>query len=124
MPEICRFYGIVIKMFFKPKEHDPAHIHAIFDEYVGIFDIKTSDRKVLYNVEEDIDSIDAFRPLKETPGLWQQAQVDKSRTVVSWSDIIDLPSDTLYEYGTVIYQSNEASSDKAAEKSVPYSTVE
>jgi len=43
MPEICRFYGIVIKMFFKPKEHDPAHIHAIFDEYVGIFDIRTSE---------------------------------------------------------------------------------
>lgn len=29
MPVISRFYGIVIKMFFKPKEHDPAHIHAI-----------------------------------------------------------------------------------------------
>lgn len=43
MSEICRFYGIVIKMFFKPKEHDPAHIHAIFDEYVGIFDIRTSE---------------------------------------------------------------------------------
>ncbi len=81
-------------------------------------------RKVLYNVEEDIDTIDAFRPLKETPDLWQQAQVDKSRTVVSWNDIIDLPSDTLYEYGTVIYQSKVVSSDKAAEKSVPYRTVE
>ena len=23
MPEIVRFYGIVIKMFFKPKEHEP-----------------------------------------------------------------------------------------------------
>lgn len=22
MPEIARFYGIVIKMFFKPKEHE------------------------------------------------------------------------------------------------------
>lgn len=41
MPEITRFYGIIIKMFFKPKEHEPAHIHAIYDEYVGIFDIKT-----------------------------------------------------------------------------------
>ena len=28
MPEIARFYGIVIKMFFKPKEHEPSHIHA------------------------------------------------------------------------------------------------
>lgn len=41
MPEICRFYGIIIKMFFKPKEHEPAHIHAIYNEYVGIFDIHT-----------------------------------------------------------------------------------
>lgn len=41
MPEISRFYGIIIKMFFKPKEHEPAHIHAIYDEYVGIFDIHT-----------------------------------------------------------------------------------
>lgn len=41
MPEISRFYGIVIKMFFKPKEHDPSHIHAIYGEYVGVFDLNT-----------------------------------------------------------------------------------
>ncbi len=43
MPEICRFYGIIIKMFFKPKEHEPSHIHALYGEYVGIFDLKTSE---------------------------------------------------------------------------------
>ena len=42
MPEITRFYGIIIKMFFKPKEHEPSHIHAIYGEYVGIFDISTA----------------------------------------------------------------------------------
>ena len=41
MPEISRFYGIVIKMFFKPKEHEPSHIHALYGEYVGVFNIKT-----------------------------------------------------------------------------------
>ena len=41
MPEICRFYGIVIKMFFKPKEHDPSHIHALYGEHIGIFDLRT-----------------------------------------------------------------------------------
>lgn len=41
MPEITRFYGIVIKMFFKPKEHEPSHIHALYGEYVGIFDLHT-----------------------------------------------------------------------------------
>ena len=28
-------------MFFKQKEHDPAHIHALYNEYVGVFDIHT-----------------------------------------------------------------------------------
>ena len=32
MPEISRFYGIVIKMFFKPREHEPSHIHALYGE--------------------------------------------------------------------------------------------
>ena len=41
MPEICRFYGIVIKMFFKPKEHEPSHIHALYGEHIGIFDLRT-----------------------------------------------------------------------------------
>ena len=41
MPEIARFYGIIIKMFFKPKEHEPSHIHALYGEYVGEFNIKT-----------------------------------------------------------------------------------
>ena len=41
MPEISRFYGIIIKMFFKPKEHEPSHIHALYGEYMGVFDLKT-----------------------------------------------------------------------------------
>ncbi len=41
MPEISRFYGIVIKMFFKPREHEPSHIHALYGEYIGIFNIQT-----------------------------------------------------------------------------------
>jgi hypothetical protein len=30
MPEICRFYGIVIKMYFA--DHAPAHFHAEYAE--------------------------------------------------------------------------------------------
>ena len=39
MPEIARFLGIVIKMFFN--ENNPPHFHAIYGEYVSEFDIKT-----------------------------------------------------------------------------------
>ena len=41
MPEISRFYGIVIKMYFKPKEHEPSHIHALYGEYMGEFNVRT-----------------------------------------------------------------------------------
>ena len=41
MPEIVRFYGIIIKMFFIQKEHNPPHIHAIYGEYVSAVDINT-----------------------------------------------------------------------------------
>ena len=41
MPEISRFYGLVIKMFFKPKEHEPPHIHALYGEYIGILELSS-----------------------------------------------------------------------------------
>lgn len=37
MPEISRFYGIVIKMYFD--EHPPPHFHAIYGEHEAVFDI-------------------------------------------------------------------------------------
>ena len=39
MPVISRFNGIVIKMYFRQKEHNPPHIHAIYGEYIGLFSI-------------------------------------------------------------------------------------
>lgn len=56
-------------------------------------------RRVVYNVSEDIDAIEVFGDLRTVEGLWPQVQLDKSRTVVYWNDWIDLPSDTIYEYG-------------------------
>ena len=43
MPVIARFYGVVIKMYFRHSEHNPPHIHAIYGEYIGAIDIRTSD---------------------------------------------------------------------------------
>ncbi|MGP1569099.1 MAG: DUF4160 domain-containing protein [Peptoanaerobacter stomatis] len=40
MPEITRFYGILIKIFFV-REHNPPHFHAVYGEYNGTFDITT-----------------------------------------------------------------------------------
>lgn len=32
MPEISRFFGIVIRMYFDSTEHNPPHIHAQHNE--------------------------------------------------------------------------------------------
>jgi hypothetical protein len=39
MPEICRFYGISIAMFYD--DHAPPHIHARYAEHRARFDISS-----------------------------------------------------------------------------------
>jgi len=39
MPEITRFYGIIIKLFFG--DHPPPHFHAVYGENNAIFNIDT-----------------------------------------------------------------------------------
>ncbi len=39
MPEITRFLGIVIGMFYR--DHAPAHFHAVYGEYEITVDIET-----------------------------------------------------------------------------------
>jgi len=41
MPEIARFYGIIIKWFFS--DHPPPHFHVVYGEYNALFDIETLD---------------------------------------------------------------------------------
>ena len=37
MPEISRFFGVVIRMFFN--EHDPPHVHVEFQDNKAVFDL-------------------------------------------------------------------------------------
>jgi hypothetical protein len=37
MPEICRFYGIIIRMFVD--DHAPPHFHAYYGEFEILIDI-------------------------------------------------------------------------------------
>lgn len=41
MPEISRFLGIVIGMF--PREHPPAHFHAVYGDYQITVDIESGE---------------------------------------------------------------------------------
>ncbi len=38
MPEICRFFGIIIRMFYE--EHNPPRIHAEYQGNKAVFDLR------------------------------------------------------------------------------------
>jgi hypothetical protein len=39
MPELSRFFGIVIRMFYS--DHEPAHFHANYGEYEALIEVET-----------------------------------------------------------------------------------
>ena len=39
MPEISRFYGIAVRMFYEAGRHHQPHFHAIYGEYLASFAI-------------------------------------------------------------------------------------
>lgn len=64
-------------------------LHVVFDD----------GKDVLYDVKDDIQTIESYKDLETIRGLFQQVQLDQSRTCIFWNDYIDLPSDAIYEYG-------------------------
>jgi hypothetical protein len=38
MPEICRFFGIIIRMYFD--EHNPPHFHVEYSGKKSVFDLR------------------------------------------------------------------------------------
>ena len=64
-----------------------------------VLEVSFDDGKtVLYDTKEDMN-LPGYDALRSVTGLFQQVQLDQSRTCVYWNDEIDLPSDILYEYG-------------------------
>jgi hypothetical protein len=43
MPTISMFYGIVIRLYFAPGEHNPPHFHAYYNEFKVSVDIRTGE---------------------------------------------------------------------------------
>lgn len=41
MPEISRFLGIIIRMYFDTVEHNPPHFHAYYVDHEAVFAIDT-----------------------------------------------------------------------------------
>lgn len=79
MPEISRFYGIIIKMYFLASEHNPPHIHAIYNKSIAVIDIQTLEviegeipKRALRLVKEW-----AFIHKNEIKDIWETQQFKK-----------------------------------------------
>ena len=40
MPTISMFYGVIVRMYMAPKEHNPPHIHVYYQDFSAIIDIE------------------------------------------------------------------------------------
>ncbi len=45
MPTISMFYGIIIRMYCSPSEHNPPHFHAYYQDHKAVIDINTCELK-------------------------------------------------------------------------------
>jgi len=41
MPTISMFYGIIIRMYFAPDEHNPPHFHVYYNEFKATIELDT-----------------------------------------------------------------------------------
>ncbi len=39
MPTLSMFFGIIVRMYYAPKEHNPPHIHVYYNDYSAVINI-------------------------------------------------------------------------------------
>jgi len=72
MPTISMFYGIIIRMFFAPEEHNPPHFHAIYQECRATVNINTCEI-IMSNL-----------PSKQNKMLLAWAELHKDELLANW----------------------------------------
>lgn len=73
MPVISRFYGIIIRMYFLQSEHNPPHIHAIYNEDVALIDFTNGNVIEGYLPKKALSMVQEWVSLhkKELLEMWQ-----------------------------------------------------
>ncbi len=69
MPEICRFYGIIIQMFFN--DHNPPHFHVVYGEF-----------KVVININDEI--VEGFMPKRALKLVFEWMELHKNELLENW----------------------------------------
>jgi len=73
MPEISRFLGIIIYMYFN--EHNPPHFHAVYNKYKASISIET------------LGTIEGRLPSKVLSLVVEWAQDHKTELLNNWNSL-------------------------------------
>ncbi len=77
MPTISMFYGIIIRMYFAPGEHNPPHFHAYYNEYRASVDVRTC------------EIIEGNLPHKQQKLTLAWAELHQEELMANWSLIMN-----------------------------------
>ena len=85
MTEVSRFYGIVIRFYYR--DHPPMHFHAIYAEYEALIEIETGNIHEGFLPKKALELVNEWRllHLEELRDAWQ-----KSRQEIPLSPIAPL----------------------------------
>lgn len=84
----------VIYMFHTIKSIKPLNDYILLATFI--------DNTVkIYDVKPLFTTIDAFKSLQHTPGLFEQVKVDVGGYGISWNDYLDLSCDDIWEKGII-----------------------
>jgi hypothetical protein len=72
MPTLSMFYGIIIRMYCSPGEHNPPHIHAYYQNYKAVIDIKTC------------EITEGSLPSKQKKLVLAWAEIHKEALIANW----------------------------------------
>lgn len=72
MPTISMFFGIIIRMYYSPKEHNPPHIHVYYQESSATINIETC------------EIIEGQFPLKQLKLVIAWIEIHKEELTADW----------------------------------------
>ena len=73
MPEICRFLGIIIRMYYR--EHYPSHFHAEYNEY-----------EITVNIEDGV--IEGKFPKRALKVVMEWYELNKEDLKENWERVL------------------------------------
>ena len=72
MPTISMFYGIIIRMYCSPGEHNPPHIHAYYQDSMAIINVNSG------------DVTEGKLPPRQTKLVLAWAEIHKDELIADW----------------------------------------